>query len=418
MGGPKPEKPIKVFWICHFSNREIQQYLRPRRNVHQFAPWITYTIPVFETSTVMELHVISPHEYIVGPKEFTLRNVHYHFFNPGIPLWGRHWPHVFRWDRITDYAYNKSYVRKLVNRIKPNIIHLQGAENLYYSITALQFLDLLPMVVNIQRINLSVFGDKNQPDPRRIEVETQILREFQHFSVRTNQMRKDLLYFHPGADVHMVNYAMPDLVPIFSDKVYDIVYFASISQAKGIEDLLQALVMVKAAYSAVRLCVIGSGNQRYIENLKTQCEKHGLSSNVFWAGHLPDLDRVHAEASKARISVLPTHNDIISGTIIESMQLGLPVVSYKIGSIPELNLERENVLIVEKGDIHGLAANIIRLLTDPDLYNTMSRRGIEHIKHRYGNQDVHKQHLDCYKQIIQDFTRRKLARESNGETHK
>jgi len=132
-------------------------------------------------------------------------------------------------------------------------------------------------------------------------------------------------------------------------------------------------------------------------------EEKGVGDCIVWEGFLPSLNDVHNEAAKAKISILPTHWDIIPGTIIESMQLGLPVVSYKAGSIPELNEDRENVLLSEIGDIEGLANNIIRLLTDYDLYNTIRERGIECIKNRYNNENVFQQHLNCYRDVIEDF---------------
>ena len=152
---------------------------------------------------------------------------------------------------------------------------------------------------------------------------------------------------------------------------------------------------------------MGSCSSAYKEYLLKMAEEKGVADCIIWKGFLPNLEEVHYEASKAQISILPTYRDIIPGTIIESMQLGLPVVSYKAGSIPELNEDRENVLLSEIGDIEGLANNIIRLLTDGELYHTMRERGIDCIKNRYNNKNVFQQHLDCYHQVIEDFRQSK-----------
>ena len=53
------------------------------------------------------------------------------------------------------------------------------------------------------------------------------------------------------------------------------------------------------------------------------------------------------------------------GTIIESMLLGLPVISYNTGGIPDLNRNGENVILVEQGDKDKLSAEIIKLLKNP-----------------------------------------------------
>jgi len=304
---------------------------------------------------------------------------------------------------MTNYAHNKRVVGKIIQSINPDVIHLQGAENPYYSSTALQFLGKYPLVVNLQRMSLNFFRGNSKEAVKAVEVEQEILSKFKHFSVRTKKMKEDLLSYNPKAITHWVRYNIPELMPKSLKKEYDLVYFAQIGKTKGIEDTIECLKILKSKYRKVTLCIMGSCSSAYKEYLLKMAEEKGVADCILWKGFLPSLEEVHNEASKARISVLPTHWDIIPGTIIESMQLGLPVVSYKAGSIPELNEEKENVLLSEIGDIEGLANNIIRLLTDDDLYQTMRERGIECIKNRYNNENVFQQHLDCYRKVIEDF---------------
>ena len=228
-----------------------------------------------------------------------------------------------------------------------------------------------------------------------------------HFTIRTKTMERDIRAYRPDARIFWVYYAMPALSPIDVEKENDIVFFAQVCKDKGIEDLLAAYAIVKQSLPETKLCVIGPVNDLYKEHLMTMAIELGINDSVNWKGFLPELSDVHLEASKAKVSVLPTYNDIIPGTIVESMQLGLPVVSYKTGSIPELNEERENVLIVERGDVKGLADNILRLLTDDNLYKIMSQRGIQYIKEHYSNQNTLKQHIDCYREVIADFKARR-----------
>jgi len=399
---------MKIVWICHFSNEKIQKMLNPWRKVAEFAPWITNTIPLFENQKGIELHIVAPYEYISGIKEFSINGVYYHFFNPFIPLCGRHWPWFFKWDYWTDFSKNKKIVRRMVDKINPDIIHLQGAENPYYSVTALQFVDILPFVVNLQRTSFEVKFGESKYGKRREYIEKDILQKCRYVTVRTKGMISDIKKLDSKVKIYWVNYGELPLEPININKEYDIVYFARICETKGIYDLLKVSQIIKKSISNIRICVIGSASTSFLEKLKIIAIDLGIDKNIVWKGYLPTLEEVHIEASKARISVLPTHWDVIPGTITESMQLGLPVVSYKAGSIPELNEDRENVLLNEIGDIEGLAHNIIRLLTDYDLYNTMRERGIDCIKRKYDNNIVLQQHLDCYKNVIEDFKRLKV----------
>jgi len=397
------KRKIKVVWICRVSDPDINDRLKPLKRTPQVAPWISDTADYLSDYDEIELHIISPHEYITGIKEFNRNGVYYYFFNNNIPIWGRHWPGFFKWDIMTNYAHNKRVVRKIIQSINPDVIHLQGAENPYYSSTALQFLGKYPLVVNLQRMSLNFFRGNSKEAVKAVEVEQEILSKFKHFSVRTKKMKEDLLSYNPKAITHWVRYNIPELMPKSLKKEYDLVYFAQIGKTKGIEDTIECLKILKSKYRKVTLCIMGSCSSAYKEYLLKMAEEKGVADCILWKGFLPSLEEVHNEASKARISVLPTHWDIIPGTIIESMQLGLPVVSYKAGSIPELNEDRENVLLSEIGDIEDLANNIIRLLTDDDLYNTMRDRGIECIKNRYNKENIFQQHLDCYRKVIEDF---------------
>lgn len=394
---------LKIVWICHFTDSQVQSILKPWRKKAQFAPWITHTLRVFEDRDDLELHIVSPHEYISGVKEYEKSGVHYHFFNPYIPIWGRHWPGFFKWDVWTNYARNKRIVRRIVDSIKPDLIHLQGAENPYYSSTALQYLDRYPVVVNFQRFALDIIQNADDKSETRVRIEKKLWENARYFTVRTQVMESEFRKFRPDAKLYWVNYARAEMPKESPEKIYDLVFYARINKIKGIEDLLEAVALLKNSGTPYTACVMGPVSEQYLTYLKQKAGKLGIAKLISWKGQLPTQNQVHLEALKARICVLPTHKDVIPGTIIESMQLGLPVVSYKAGSIPELNEERENVLLSDIGDIEGIVKSIKRLLTDDDLYKTMSQRGIECIRERYSNQSVLKQHLDCYRDVIADF---------------
>jgi len=398
---------LKVVWICHFTDSSIQQILKPWRAKAQFAPWISHTLKVFEYQSEIELHIISPHEYIPHYKTFERRGVHYHFFNPYIPIWGRHWPGFFKWDEWTNFAKNKRIVHKVIDSINPDVIHLQGAENPYYSSTALNLITKYPLIVNFQRFAMDLTLHSEETGNTRVKIEKHLWESAKYFTVRTNKMHEEFSSFRPDAKLFWVNYSRAEMPKGQEEKIYDIAFFSRINKTKGIEDLLEAIAILRKRGFPAKTCVMGPCSDQYLSFLKTKASSLGISDLIVWKGLLRNQDQVYKEALKARISVLPTHKDVIPGTIIESMQMGLPVVSYKAGSIPDLNLVRENVLLSEIGDIQGLAENIMRLLTDDELCYTMSQRGMECIKERDANHDVFQQHLTCYREVVADFHRGK-----------
>jgi len=67
-----------------------------------------------------------------------------------MPLSGRHWPGLFKLDYWSDFRLNKNYIKNIIIKINPDIIHLFGAENAYYSSTILQFRNKYPIVITVQ----------------------------------------------------------------------------------------------------------------------------------------------------------------------------------------------------------------------------------------------------------------------------
>jgi len=59
------QRKIKVALVCHFRNKEMDQVLKPIKTRYEMAPWITGLIKLFHNKKEIELHVISPCDYLL-----------------------------------------------------------------------------------------------------------------------------------------------------------------------------------------------------------------------------------------------------------------------------------------------------------------------------------------------------------------
>lgn len=397
---------MKVVWLCHFSNQEVQEILKPRKKIGEIAPWISSLIKLMEGRGDIELHIISPHEYIKGRKEFNIRSVRYYFFNAYIPIWGKHWPGFFKFDYWTNFIFTKHKIRKVINRINPDIIHLHGAENAYYSSSIFQFKNIYPVLITIQGFISHTTLAQNNQLKKRMRCEQEILKCFTHFGYRTLAMGKDILSLNPKAKLHWHYYAFPEVKPYNLTKKYDVVFFARVSKDKGIEDLLKAISIIKPNLPDITVCIIGAASLAYLNFLKKKAAQLGIFKNIYWAGFLPSQADVHKIASSSRISVLPTWHDTIPGTIIESMRLKLPVVAYSVGGIPEINDGEECISLVAKGDVNALAEKILWLLENPEIQKLQSEKAYLRAVEMFNNAKIPGDLLNAYKEVINDFKRK------------
>ncbi len=64
--------------------------------------------------------------------------------------------------------------------------------------------------------------------------------------------------------------------------------------------------------------------------------------------------------------------------VMEAMAMGKPVIGSRIGGLPDLIVDGETGLLVQPGDVEALRAAIVRLLTDVDGRERMSRAALQH----------------------------------------
>lgn len=394
---------LKVVWLCHFTNNNVQNIIKPRRIVGEYAPWIPLLLKILENDKDLEIHVISPHEYIRGIRTFVKNGIKYYFYNAHIPVIGRHWPGFFKWDYISNFRKNKNITKKLIDKIKPDIIHLHGAENAYYSSTALQFIAKYPVILTVQGFISKSLRERAKQKLIRIKVEEKILKNLKHCFYRTKTMAKDIKSFNPNINLYWSTYPNKEIKPYLDNKkIFDLVFFAKISKDKGIEDLLKAVSILKKSKPNLSLCVCGGGN---IKPYQIMAEQLNISKNVKWAGFQPTQEDVHKLASQAKISVLPTYHDIISGTIIESLFLKIPVVAYNVGSIHEVNEKEEIISLVKKMDIEGLAKAIGFLLDNPEIQKERTEKGHKRAEELFvhSDEEIRKSLLETYTTVIKVF---------------
>ena len=153
---------------------------------------------------------------------------------------------------------------------------------------------------------------------------------------------------------------------------------ANLLPVKGHVVLLDACAILMDKGIDFNCIMFGQGPLR--ETLEKRSRALGLSERVEWRGQIPhnDLLSLYAER-RVSIVVLPsiTTSDAEEGipvSLIEAMAAGIPVVSTMTGSIPEL-LEGNAGLLIPQKDPGALAGAMASLLTDPELYDQLSRNG-------------------------------------------
>jgi L-malate glycosyltransferase len=144
---------------------------------------------------------------------------------------------------------------------------------------------------------------------------------------------------------------------------------ARLSDVKGHAYLIKAMPAILKEVPQARLFIVGEGRMR--AELIALAKVLNLENSVLFAPELCDT----MEVLKAMdIFVMPSLKEGLGLALMEAMACGLAVVGSNIGGIKSLIKPEVNGLLVEPGDVTGLAAAANRLLKDKVMAASFGRQ--------------------------------------------
>jgi glycogen(starch) synthase len=177
----------------------------------------------------------------------------------------------------------------------------------------------------------------------------------------------DVLRLTPADPVAVVRRALPALdgaSPVFLS-------VGRMERYKGFDDVRSALERLqgKGALPGRWAWVVVGGGRR------APPAAHGaLAGHVHHAGRVSD-ELLHALYARADVFVHATHFEGSSLVTLEAMAHGLAVVATRAGGIPDKVVEGETGLLVDPGDVAGLAERLGRLGAALEQARAMGERG-------------------------------------------
>lgn len=194
-----------------------------------------------------------------------------------------------------------------------------------------------------------------------------------------------------------------------------------IEPRKGSDTLVRALAEMKAdrEIPAV-LAVIGGhsfqDHRPYRERVLALLPELGLAldEDVVLVGTVPDVDIPQWYAA-ADVLAFPSVKEGFGLAVLEAMSAGLPVVTSALPVFREYLVAGRDALLIEPGDVGGLAAALLSTLEDPALRHALVTAGA-HVAARFAWQESARQHLAIYDEVRHQppYRQRNVALRSAG----
>ncbi|QJW91093.1 glycosyltransferase [Spirosoma taeanense] len=116
-------------------------------------------------------------------------------------------------------------------------------------------------------------------------------------------------------------------------------------------------------------------------------------------GQLSDEADIVAAYNAADALVVPSLEDNLPNTIVESLACGTPVVGFRTGGIPELIEHQQNGFLAAVGSAEELAAGLDYVLTHPSP-GTLRQNARQSAELRFSEEVVTVQYLDLYRALL------------------
>lgn len=155
-------------------------------------------------------------------------------------------------------------------------------------------------------------------------------------------------------------------------------YTGRLIGGKGIEDLLRATARLAPHHPEARALIVGAGVLD--APLKQLAGELGITDQTVFSGFRRDIPAVLAASD---VFVLPSFSEGLPLSLLEAMAARKPVVASRVGGIPEVVVDGETGLLIEPGDVPGLAAALASLMDDPARSQRIGTQGQQHVQDHF-----------------------------------
>ena len=308
---------------------------------------------------------------------------------------------------ITSLTFDQCRIKRKIHEIKPDLVHAHMTAPLYGYPALKSGCQTIITVHGIMREESKTWKGVLGFIKRImfLPMENYVFKNAKILTVVSPYVKKKIRKWCNG-NIHVIpNGVRGDFFEIKNNEIENrLLFVGGIEPRKGLLNLLKAINMVKNEISSVKLHIVGRVRKKmYFNSLIDYVEKNNLSRYVIFKGGLTE-DELKKEFSECSVFTFPSQEESQGIVLLEAMAAGKPVIATNIGGIPYIVDNGKTGLLIEYGDVEGLARGIIKLLKNKELREEYGKNGREKAK-LFSNIEIAKKYYALYKNL---FLERKL----------
>src|SRR4030066_1837034 len=320
-------------------------------------------------------------------KSNILKNANINFLN----YLGDRSPNVPIWEKTSSILMYYYYLIKYTIKTDSKIYHIQWMNKfIYFDRTILiLFYKLFGKKIILTAHNI----DEKERDGKNNIINKMSLKFLYNnvngLIVHTEKMKSQLIanFNVQESKITVIPHGIMDVVPTttinniearnvlglnMNEKV--ILFFGNIAPYKGLDDLINALIILNRSNYTVKLIIAGKVKdcKTYWDNIDETIRKNDLRNNLLLKiKHIPD-EEIELYFKSADALVLPYKYIFQSGVIFLSYYFGLPVIATDVGSLKEEIDNGINGYLCKPKNPKDIA-NTIEIYFESDLYTNLEK---------------------------------------------
>lgn len=195
-------------------------------------------------------------------------------------------------------------------------------------------------------------------------------------SIRESYFKKydfnKIKVIYNAVDLQENNYKSKEI----KDKL-KIIFAGNIMESKNQLEAVKAINYLNySVKSKIQLDIVGTGNEKYISEIKSYIKKNNLNNNVNFLGHINDIQKIYKSYD---IGIISSVKEGFGRVTIEYMGHGITPIASNTGANTEIINNGVNGIIYELGNYKQLSESINRLYNDSELRKEISNNARKHV---------------------------------------
>jgi L-malate glycosyltransferase len=182
-----------------------------------------------------------------------------------------------------------------------------------------------------------------------------------------------------GVDLDFIN-----SIKVKKQNKKTIVYVGRLVWFKHIEDLVEAVAILKKEIKDIKLKIVGNGTKMGV--LKRKVEELDLTKNIKILGK-KNCQQTIRHIKESSLLVLPSTKDTFGMVLAEANAAGKPVIAYGAGGALDVIVNKKNGYLVKPRNVVELSQKIKKVLLDPSLCKKMGQEGKKRSEEKF-NWDI------------------------------